>query len=352
MGNLVNYKQNGVELNLNRNDGQNYIQSDPFYNLVSPNKGLKFPQSQYIYLAPREVNFQPNTLGNTQHIYQSPTYSDINSLADYFADWGCAYTIKEGPAHTITVQIPWDTVSSQDFYLSNYVSEQWELIPNQDQKSILTNGILANPFNPPTTTGNYVVLPDVLKVGVQRAFENKALTITIPPSSFSSSLAPFIPYAKQTLNYLRGGIEGVPSYTQTLKRTAVVDKRNTNRAFQKAADVTQRSLNAAGTINYVLSTRDMVNRYEVPLDTVAQFMMPSYRKLITVTGQEPTNYWSYAGWVVKPPHFQFITRNKVQITQEFLWNEWIQGLYYILSPATDFVYVANPSSNPNGSAPN
>jgi hypothetical protein len=327
----------------------NYIQNDPFLTLTSPNFGYSFPSSTFITLQGRKVNFQPSSLGNTTHIYSSVYYQDIIALARYFADWSCAYEIQEGALHTITVSVPWDTISNEDFNLSDFVGEQWEIIKSSDVKPLAVNGILANPFTQVSAAGNYVILPDVLKVAVQQAYDNKQSFITVP-ASFTGSSAPFIPYAQQILNYMRGGVEGVPSYTQTLKRTAVVDTRNSNGAFQRDVDFEHKSLNAFGTVNFVLGTYDLITRYNVN-STVATLLLPSYTKQITVTGLEPRQYFSRAGWLVKQPNFQFITRNKVQITQEFLWNEWLDGLYYINSNVSQFPLVANASSNPAGFNP-
>ena len=171
----------------------------------------------------------------------------------------------------------------------------------------------------------------------------------IPSASLasSSSIYPFIPFAQQTLNYLRGGIEGVPSYTQTLKRTAVIDIRNSNRAFQKEVDAERQSLNSQGTINYMMGTSDIIHKYDVN-NTVASLLMPSYSKQMTVGGLEPVQYWAYAGWLVQQPTFQFITRNKVQLSQLFIWSEWMEGLYYINSNASQFPIIYSPSTNPAG----
>jgi len=349
MSNLISYHQTNNDLNLNPSDGTSYAQIDPFRNLSSPNLNISFPTSAQIKLSPRKVNFQPNTLGNTAHVYTTPNYSDIIALANYFADWSCAYEIQEGPIHTMTVQIPWDTITSEDFWISDFASEQWEIVPNMDQKSLIFNGLLANPFALPSSiAGNYVILPDVLKAGVQKAFENKYAFFSMPSGSSIPSSS-FIPYAQKTLNYMRFGVEGVPSYTQTLKRTAVIDERNSNNAFQKAIDLERASFSQNnGTINYIMSTPDLITEYSVPQDTVAKFMLPSYSKAITVQTYDSAQYITWAGWLVKPPSFQFITRNKIQLTQEFIWNEWLDGLYHISSNIADFPLVVSTATNPQG----
>jgi len=149
---------------------------------------------------------------------------------------------------------------------------------------------------------------------------------------------------------MRGGVEGVPSSTQTLKRTAIVDVRNTNRAFQKVVDFEQQSLNAEGTVNFMLSTEDLINGYSV-LASVAALLYPSYSKQITVTGLEVSQYYAFAGWLVYPPTAKFITPNKVQFEQHFTWNEYLAGLYYIKSSPGAFPVVASAASNPSGFIP-
>jgi hypothetical protein len=337
------------QTNISDTDGD-YIQQDPFKSLISPNKELAFPSSTYIKLLPRKSTFAPTTLGNTKHVYQSPYYEDVIALSEYFVDWSCVVETIEGAMHTVEVDVPWDTISQSDFTVSEFVSEQWEILPSADIKPLAVNGLLANPFLTPSTTGNYVVLPDVLKIAVQNAYDNK-YSFTIPASgSISSSLAPFLPYCQQILNYMRGGVDGVPSSTQTLKRTAIVDVRNTNRAFQKLVDFERASLNQEGTVNFMVATQDLVTGYSV-INSAAALLYPSYCKKITVTGLEPTQYYAYAGWKISPPTSKFITPNKIQYEQHFEWNEYLAGMYYIKSQPGSFPLVVAAASNPNGFIP-
>jgi hypothetical protein len=321
----------------------NSNQADPFANLPSPNQGYPFPTSPLIKLSARKVSYQIATLGQTTHVYTSPSYNDMIDLADYFADWSCNYEIQEGPVHTFTVTAPWDTMTSQDFYVSLYATEQWELVPTQDTKDLLVNGLLEDPF----TTKYYTIPPVQVQLAIQRALENKTgINLGATTGSFSSSYAPWQGVAQQLLNYKRRGVEAVPSFGQTLKRSAVIDNRNSNGAFQSIADNTRNQINAQGTTNYIMSTQDMMKEYAIPRDTVAAFMLPSYRKQLNVAGVDPFVATVYAGWLVKPPTFQFITRNKVQLTQEFVWNEWLGGMYYIASPSADFNAITVPTGSP------
>lgn len=317
-------------------------QADPFKGLPSPNSGFSFPTSTLIKLSARKVSFQIATLGQTTHVYTSPSYDDIVALADYFADWSCNYEIQEGPIHTFTVTCPWDTMTSEDFFISMYASEQWELVPTSDTKDLLVNGLLSDSFTLPTATnGNYVILPVTVQLAVQRALENKT-GINFSGSQFT----PFQNYAQQVLDYKRRGVEGVPSYGQTLKRTAVIDKNNHNNAFNTLADEVQGGITKQGTANFIYSSDDLKLKYSIPANTVGKFMLPSYAKDLSVAGADPFMTRVYAGWLVKPPSLQFISRNKVQLTQEFVWNEWLDGLYYINSPETHFPLWVVPAATP------
>ena len=319
---------------------------DPFQGLPSPNLGLPFPSSNLIKLSSRKVSYQLTTLGQTTQIYTSPSYTDITALARYFGDWGCSYEIQEGAAHTITVQAPWDTITAEDFNVSLFASEQWELVPTNDTKDLLVNGLLVNPFNSPNNGNNYVILPWQVQIAVQKALENKTnLNLTVTSGSGVTDYSAFQNVAQTILDYKRRGVEGIPSYGQTLKRTAVIDQRNTNNAFKNVADAARNSINAQGSINYVYSTGDLIQSYSIN-SAVSSFMLPSYRKQINVSGLDPFTSTVYAGWLVKPPSFQFITRNKVQLTQEFVWNEWLQGLYYIHSNISNFPLTYVPTGNP------
>ena len=60
-------------------------------------------------------------------------------------------------------------------------------------------------------------------------------------------------------------------------------------------------------------------------------MFPSYTKYLSVSGgfDTGTPIRVYAGYMVQPPTYQFITKNKVQLTQNFVWDEWADHLYFI-----------------------
>ena len=330
------YHQSGTTLTVD------YIQPDPFRSLISPNEKYQFPSSNLIILQPRKVNYNPAVLGNTTHVYTTPNIADIKNLALYFGDWGCDFEIQEGPVFTMTVNCPWDTITNEDFSVSEYASEQWELIPNSNVTSLLFSNLYANSF----VGNNTVMLPDVLKVAVQRSYDNKANFIALPSGS-SVITSSFIPYAQTILDYMRFGIEGIPNHTQTLRRTAVVDKQNLNRAFDKTIDQQLRSFSETnGTVNFLISTPDLCRNYAIPTDTIGKLMLPSYRKNISVSNFQNSSYSVFASWLVSPPTYIALTRNKIQLQQTFVWNEYLDHLYYIWSRSTDFPLIDNVTNNP------
>jgi hypothetical protein len=320
----------------------NYLGNDPFLNILSPNKSLAFPNYSTITASPREVDFSANTLGTTKHTYTSPNQSDMVDLAAYFADFGFHYHISEGPVYIMTVDVAWDDITNEDYTIAEFASEQWEIVPVAGSKSLVYSGLLPNPFLSPTAAGNYQVMPLTLQSAVQRANKTGGnylnITSSLTPIQ-QAQYAPFVSTANTVLQYLKLGIEGIPQYTQQLKRTAVIDVHNTQRAFQTEADVFRSELNAQGTINYMLSAADMLSSYAIPPNTVGQFMMPSYSKQLGVPNLDPIIYNVYAGYLVQPPTISFIGLNKVQITQIFVWDEWAQGMFYISSPQSDFPLV-------------
>lgn len=343
---------NANSLNYIAKNGVGYTESmpdnqiDQFRSLASPYMGISFPTSTAILLQSRQVSYAPNTLGSTTQVYSSPKYDDMIALARYFADWSCSYTIQEGPIHTMTVVCPWDTVTSQDWFTSLYASEQWELVPNQSMKELKHAGIIWDAFQPiGSSAANYQIIPAYLKTAVDQAKKNDTL-LSLNSSNLTAAqitnLNKYMPTAEVILLYNRMGVEGVPQYTQTLKRTAVIDKRNKNQAFNMAADTVQNSNSNIGSINYIISTKSLKDSYCLPNDGVGQFLLPSYMKRNYITNTDTIEVYSYAGWLVKPPIFQFIGRNKVQLTQEFVWDEWLGGLYYIQSPSSNFPEVYTP----------
>lgn len=86
--------------------------------------------------------------------------------------------------------------------------------------------------------------------------------------------------------------------------------------------------------DFILSTIDVINLFDVPNDSIGQFMPPSYSKEVNVYSLIGTNpMTAYAGWLVKEPRFD---KKKKTWTQEFIWDEWISGIAYVYSISSHF----------------
>lgn len=327
-------------------NGELYNQPDPFLYTPSPNESYSFPQSNTILFGPRVEDFQNTTLGETTMKYASRYITDIRGLTKYYGDWGASWQIRGGAMYEIDVHVPFGVMSFEDWQIPLAASENWEIQPQQQDKSLVVNGVLASSFTPASVAGGYIILPAPMQVAVNTALTNNLYTLSSPSGSLAQ-YADWIGPAQMILNYARAGITSIQSYTQVLKRSAVIDRNNSNQLFQTAADIEQKTLNAQGNVNVVYSTPDLILNYGIPQDTVAKFMYPSYSKQMNVATYDPFVMTSYAGWLAGPITAQFITRTKVQLSQYFYWNEWAGHIYYINSSQGDFPLNIIASANPS-----
>jgi hypothetical protein len=341
----VNYPRTGVS----PITGQPVVYTDPFTNYTSPFKHIAYPGSPTLTFCGAEVNFDPMTLGVSKLTYETPELNDVKNLAAYYADWQCSYHVAAPPQalFRIEITVAWDVLTGEDFSVSEYASEIWTLQPQENQKSILQSGLLIDPFSPPGAN-NLVILPDIMKIGVLQALQNNVLTIT-PPASDVANYAGFIPYAQQTLFYMRNQITSVPSFTQVLQRQATIDINNLNGAFNTAIDNLAGELIADGlsTPGFILSTQGILSNYAVTPAIVPK-MLPSYSTQRSVSNIDTLEITSYAGWRWSPPTIKPLNFRKMSLSQTFYWDEWVEGLLYIHSPSNDFPLKFSPATNPGG----
>ena len=332
--------------------GEQVVYPDPFIGFNSPFENIPYPQSDTLQFLGAEVDYSPTNLGTSKLIYKSPELTDIRNMVRYAADWQASYHIAPPPQelYTLEVTYPWDVLTQEDVFASEFTTEQWFLQPQENTKPLLQAGLLINPFELPNQN-NLVILPDIMKIAVQNCFNNNVLSI-VPPSSSISTYGPFVPYAQQQLNYLRGGVQGIPSWTQTLQRVAIIDIANVNDAFNNPMDDLSAQLVADGmtTPGFLLSTQAMLQNYTIT-PAVAKKLLPSYSIQVNVSGIDPVTYTGYAAWRWTPPSIKPISFNKLSLSQNFFWDVYLSGLYFINSNINDFPLVYTPASNPNGNIP-
>jgi hypothetical protein len=337
----------GSPVNINKTDA-GYVIPDPFFGYSSPYKGLPYPGTTSMTLTNRKVTFAANTLGQTVKTYTTPYINDVQALCAYYADFGCSYEIQTGPIYTVIITVPFDEITQQDYYINQALTETWELTPVLHQKPLAATMQYVDSGLQITDPSNAVSFPDPVKAAIVYAFDNKQAVITQNPSS-SVSIANYIPLAQTTLALMRAGYTSTPAWGQSLKRTAIVDINNSNNSFKTPGDVSFTAYMLNGNRTVIYSAKQMQFYYTIP-PTITNLMLPSYKKPLSVTStyggvQVDTGMpmLLYAGWMVQPPTFQFITKTKVQLTQLFTWDEWLFHYYYMPGAGDESQYplIAN-----------
>jgi len=337
----------GSPVNINKTDS-GYVIPDPFVGYSSPYKGLPYPVTTSMTLTNRRVVFAANTLGQTIKTYTTPYINDVQLLCAYYADFGCSYEIQTGPIYTVVVTVPFDEITQQDYYINQALTETWELTPVLHQKPLPAAMQYKDSSQQLTATGNSMAFPDPVRNAIYYAYSNNQSVVSNNPSA-SVSIAGWIPFAQNTLALMRAGFNSVPAWGQSLKRTAIVDINNSNNSFKTPGDVSFTAYMLNGNRSVIYSGKQMQFYYTIP-PAVANLMFPSYCKVLSVTStyggvQVDTGFpiLGYAGWMVQPPTFQFITKTKVQLTQLFTWDEWTDHFYYIpgQTDASQYPIIAN-----------
>lgn len=285
---------------------------DPARNLAG------FPALQGAILQSRKTNFSVNNLGTTTKIYTSGYKSDINELAYFYATLGSTYEIEEGPVFKITVVLPYDEftlIDSDPFYWA-----LWEVVPHQIERSMYDVGIYS-----PTQAGGQIsstrqTVNLTQKAAIDYAAKNPTLTVNLGVSN-DTAWKDKTYLGQNFLALERLKINSMMAFTQTLKRTVIFYSRND----KEYNDPILTNNNTYG--QTVVSRLDLMSLYNIP-NSIRNYMYPSYARSRTVAGQDAVIIAGLAGYLVKPPTYQLITPHKIAMTQEFVWDEWIDSLYH------------------------
>ena len=284
------------------------------YRIDDPAVGLQGWPGTGAILQSRKVNFTLTNLGTTTKVYTSTVKSDIISLAQFYADYGATIDIEEGPVYKITVNLPYDEFAYLDTDPSRYAL--WEVIPNSAQRDIFEVGIFSPSVQGGPISPQRVAVNNTIKGAIEQAARNPMMTVnlTVQPSWESAQYL-----AENFLALKRLKADGVQAFTQTLRRTILINTR-TNNAYDPISE------NAPGNISPLITKGDIISRYNVP-PNIQIHMLNSYKRTRTVTGQDGVTLVALAGYLVKKPTYQQVTPNKIQLSQEFIWDEWLDSLY-------------------------
>lgn len=288
--------------------GKSVLRDDPSERLPGwPNTGA--------VLQSRRVNFTPTTLGTTIKVYTSPTKRDIVTLAKFFADWGATIDIEEGPFYKLTVNLPWDEFSQIDEDPVKYTL--WEIVPQASERDIYEVGI----FSPQSAGGalswNRQHITFAQKGAVEYATKNPMMTVNLSPEPGQPTNT-YLARTYLALKRLRA--DGVQAFTQTVKRSVVLYARSITPLIDPVAGLSGEN------ISQLISSNDLAARYNVPTN-IRQFLLPSYSRKRNVSNVDGVDLWALAGYLIKKPTVQQISPAKIQYSQEFIWDEWLDSLY-------------------------
>lgn len=294
--------------------GQGPYLDDPATNLAG------WPGTSAV-LQSRKMNFTLTNLGTTTKIYTGGSYADMHNLADFYINLGATVDMEEGPVYKLTVNLPYDEFFNLDADPLKYAL--WEVTPHAVERDIFDVGIFAPPNAGGVISNTRKTVNNTIKGAIQFAYKNPNLTVdlTVKPEWAAVPGTQYL--AENFLALKRLGSDSVQGFTQTVKRTLVVNVKN-SLAYDP---ITEGGIPYGRTLNVLLSAGELVNLYNVP-PAISVHFMPSYSRTKTITGQDGVTLVGLAGYLAKRPTYQQVTPNKIQLSQEFVWDEWMDSLYY------------------------
>lgn len=268
-------------------------------------------------LQSRKSNFTFTNLGTTVKRYAGiTTKADMIRLAEFYVNTRAATVdCEEGPTYAITVNLPYDEITNLDADPTRYTL--WEVTPNAAERDIFEVGIFSPTVQNGQISSTRLVVNNTIKGAIEQAYKNPLQTInlTVQPAWASAQYL-----AENYLALKRLKADGVSGFTQTVKRTVVI-----NTLFNDAFDPIAENP-ANGNVNPLIATPDLIAQYNVP-ENIQIHLLPSYARPKTVSGQDAVTLNILAGYLIKKPTYQQVTPNKIQLTQEFVWDEWLDSHY-------------------------
>ena len=324
-------------------------QNDPFSQLGCPLGGA--------ILQPRKASFSPTTLGSTDKTYTSADITDITNIAVWSANKDFSYKCDElpGGVYTITITVPYDEINGTDDKITEVNIQKWEIKENVTSRDIFDIGIFIaqNPSNPngPLTTLRYTVpsfMRPIIKQGIkygnfgQLNFSQlKGTTLTAAQLTEVSKLASI---SQQFYYLLLGGTTSVKAATQHVQRNIVYSLTDPN-AYDNDPyfqTILTDNSNSFGNISSVISGVDLVRIFGMDATDASQ-LFPSYSRCKSLNGpsqfSDPVTSFAFAGYLMHTPTKTLLTPTKIQLSQLFEWDEWLDVCYPIYSHSSQFPLI-------------
>lgn len=303
-----------------------------------------FPQTDAVLELGRKGGFSPTTLGFTNKSYICVA-SDMAKIAEWCEqpNYQFSYEFEEQPngLFRMTIHVPYDEVTYEDGKAPEI--NQLELIPHSVARNIFDAGIYFTQANGQYSKFRYTV-PPLLQAAIMYAVKNNG-TLAINQDTCGENFAQYVQWASianQFLYLIRAGVTSVQSYTPVLRRTGVYSVNDPN-AFDNLPDFGENS--NLDVINPIISTNDLISLYQIA-STDVPFLPQSYSKFKTSTQPingyaDPVTLLVFGAWLIERPQRTFISPTKVQITQNFYFDEYIGNLYSGISQQGDFPLVGS-----------
>lgn len=262
---------------------------------------------------PMVCSWKIGTGGNTKRTFTG-TATDINNQALYLQQFGYETEITTGPKWTLVATINIDLATNPESTTEPEPTPTWELVPHALEQN-LYEGELG--YQLPTEVKN------TIESKVKNPNDN---TKFIVPLEYARN-ATMVDRACRIYAMKQMGIDSSRIYTIALKRSIIV---SSNYNLNWSIDNT----------NYVLSTNRVVSTYGVP--NVLRSLLPDSSiadQNIPMTSIVANKYIIipfYYGWLEQHPSYQFVGSNRIQISQEWIFNKWVAsistntGLYKVL----------------------
>lgn len=184
-------------------------------------------------------------------------------------------------------------------------SSQWELILNGEEEGILES-------DRPIITGLTTKTKTAIEYKVKHP-ESKALWVEKERVTNTAYMA----VAGEIYALMASGVKSRRIFTQTLKRTITVSTRFNVSWLQDTA-------------GKVLSTGVMIGRYAIPAQ-VAVLLKPTSTVVLNQNdGNAYNQIQCVYGWLDNGVSYRLSSQDKIQISQEWLYNKWATALYDVI----------------------
>jgi hypothetical protein len=233
------------------------------------------------------------------------TQADASAKATYYRNLGWSVSIKQrGAGDTWTVTATYNSDVITDPTEVRIPDTQWEVLSSDFQSNILESTDRA--FIKDLSTQTKTRIEAAIKLGLPQD--------NVPQLTTVADVAQ-LPNALALYNLMRIGVDCRQNFTTLLKRTVTVSTR-----FNISWSLTNN--------DKVLSKSNLANSYLVPL--WVQRLMPESSYDIETDINGVARFWGYLEY---QPSYQSVSGNRVQISQEWVYNNWsagAKGLYDVV----------------------